>query len=74
MSVRLEVDLILSCQRALVCKNLKDEVQSVESFDSRNAGGQSGECAPCQLVFHTAPAPLQCTRFNLWEILSFRPL
>lgn len=73
--MRLEVDLILSCQRALVCENLKDEAQSVEeSSDSRNAGGQSGECAPCQLVFHTAPAPLQRTRFNLWEILSFRPL
>lgn len=69
--------MILSCQRALVCKNLKDEVQSAESFDSRNAGGQSGECAPRRLLFHTDLALLQCAqpaRSNLWEILSFQPL
>lgn len=57
---RLEVNMILLCQRTLLCKNLKDEVQSAESFDSRNAGGQSGECAPRRLLFHTDLALLQC--------------
>lgn len=59
----------------LVCKNLKDEVQSAESFDSRNAGVKVENVLPAGSFFtliwlrYSAPA-----RSNLWEILSFQPL
>lgn len=80
---RLEVNTILLCQRALLCENLNDEVQSAESFDSRNSGGQSGECAPRRLLFHTDLALLQCHppaptcgrffHFSLFRVLPLPP-
>lgn len=73
--------MILSCQRALLLQrcsgiqNLKDEVQSAESFDSRNAGVKVENVLPASSFFtqiwlcYSVPASS-----NLWEILSFQPL